>query len=90
MYINGPSIMLSLGSSLDQRERTSVAAYVRFDRVYQEFVAELQPAHVQQWDRQITAYEADTSLPDPYHWKPAGTSSLLQASTYDILMCAQA
>ena len=61
-----------LGTSLHQREQGAVAGFLRFDRSYQEFTTELQPAHVRQWNEQIEAYEADTSLPDPYHWKPDG------------------
>ena len=57
---------------MDKRERTAVAAFVKFDRLYHNFVAELQPSHVAEWEELVRAYEADGSLPDPYYWKPAG------------------
>lgn len=63
-----------------------MAAFVRFDRNYQEFVSELQPAHVQQWDALIAAYEKDKTLPDPYHWKPSGEFwNHVEASRADVL-----
>ena len=58
--------------ALEKRERSAVAAFVRFDRAHQDFVSELQPAHVAEWDAQIVAYEADPTLPDPYYWKSSG------------------
>lgn len=64
-----------------------MAAFVRFDRNYQEFMSELQPAHVEQWNTLITAYEKDKTLPDPYHWKPSGKScSRGGASRADLLL----
>ena len=64
---------MSIGTSLDNTERVAVAAFVRFDRQYQEFVAELQPSHVKDWDDLIKGYEQDpTSTPDPYYWKATG------------------
>ena len=39
---------------------------MKFERLWQSFVAELHPAHVTEWTNQIEAYEADPTLPDPY------------------------
>ena len=64
--------MSALGPSLHKRGRKAVAGFVRFDRLFQHFVADLQPSHVQEWTKQLLAYEADSSLPDPYYWKPTG------------------
>ena len=58
---------------MKKRESTAVAAFVRFDTLFQDFVSELQPSHVAEWDKLITDYENDPSLPDPYFWKPSGT-----------------
>lgn len=68
-----PLLTERLGSALQQRGRAAIAGFMRFDRLFQSFVADLQPSHVAEWDALIVAYEADPSLPDPYFWKPTGT-----------------
>lgn len=55
-----------------KRGRSAIAAFFRFDRLFESFVRDLQPSHVEEWNAIILAYEADQSLPDPYHWKPTG------------------
>ena len=46
---------------------------MKFERLYQTFVAELNPLHVVEWTTGIEAYEADPTLPDPYASVSTGT-----------------
>ena len=65
-------LTVHLGPSLHKRGRKAVAGFVRFDRLFQHFIMDLHPSHVEEWTAQVLAYEADNTLPDPYHWKQTG------------------
>ena len=62
-----------VGPSLHKKERGAIVAYMKFERLYQLFVAELHPTNVVEWTTQIEAYEEDPNLPDPYASISSGT-----------------
>ncbi|GJF00807.1 CxC2 domain-containing protein [Phanerochaete sordida] len=74
MEFNNVEKYLTMGPSLDKRERTATAGFVKFDRLHETFVADLQPSHVAEWTKTVLAYEQDRSQPDPYYWKSTGMS----------------
>ncbi|GJF00231.1 CxC2 domain-containing protein [Phanerochaete sordida] len=74
MEYNNVEKYLTMGPSLEKRERTATAGFVKFDRLHEAFTADLQPSHVVEWTKDVVAYEKDKSLPDPYYWKPTGMS----------------
>ncbi|EKM49243.1 uncharacterized protein PHACADRAFT_33556 [Phanerochaete carnosa HHB-10118-sp] len=63
MEYNNMEKYFTMGTSLNKRECTAVAGYVKFDRLHQTFTTDLQPLHVAKWTVTIVVYVTPVNRP---------------------------